>query len=244
MTNGRGAKDAARDRLLDLAAGFTPRSDVLTDEEPLRAHWRLDGRVVRALGTIIGVTLAIVGWSWWNGRPLDAQMAPATSISSGVPSAAGNGSNGGGNIGVVNSAADPAVRAADVVVDVAGDVANPGLFTLPAGSRIADAITAAGGATGKSTGVNLARVLVDGEQVVVGKAAVAAAVASGGPSKVSINASDLAALDDLPGIGPVLAQRIIDWRTAHGPFATVAALGDVPGIGPSVLAKLTPLVTT
>lgn len=130
------------------------------------------------------------------------------------------------------------------MIDVVGDVRSPGLYTLPTGSRIADAITAAGGATGSTTGVNLARVLVDGEQVVVGKSAAGAALAAGEPGKVSINAADLAALDALPGIGPVLAQRIIDWRTSKGPFATVDALSEVPGIGPSVFGKLKPLVTT
>ena len=126
-----------------------------------------------------------------------------------------------------------------VVVYVSGDVSTPGLVTLPVGSRVADAIAQAGGATGPTDGVNLARVLVDGEQIIVGPGGEQHA-----SSKVSVNAADVSALDALPGIGPVLAQRIVDWRTAHGPFATVDALGDVPGIGPSLLSKLTPLVTT
>lgn len=222
------ARQAARARLTRLGSELRPH-----DEQPpvvpewQGTVWRLDRRALRALMAVLAVAVAASAWFWWNGRPLPAEVVsgpfPAqregASIAPGRPLAGGGGS--------------------EVIVDVSGDVAAPGLVTLPAGSRVADAITAAGGATGPTTGVNLARVLVDGEQVTVG-----ATAPGGDPSKVSINTADAGALDALPGIGPVLAQRIIDWRTTNGPFPSVDALGDVPGIGPSLLAKVKPLVTT
>jgi competence protein ComEA len=130
---------------------------------------------------------------------------------------------------------------------------------LPLGSRVADAVDAAGGATAKAdlSALNLARVLVDGEQVRVpapgdpvqpgspaapgGTGGGRTGGSSGGP--VSLNTADLAALDTLPGVGPVLAQRIVDWRTAHGRFTSVDELGEVSGIGEKLLAQLGPLVT-
>jgi len=136
---------------------------------------------------------------------------------------------------------------------------------MPAGSRVGDAVTAAGGATRSAdlAAVNLARVLVDGEQVVVPKPGenVGPPVAGGGASgaagsgggqagaagadggKVALNSADLSALDTLPGVGPVLAQRILDWRTEHGRFTSVEELGEVSGIGEKLLAQLTPRVT-
>ena len=207
---------------MSLTAGLAPAREQ-SEAEPLQAHWRLDGRALRALAVVLGAIVLLAGWSWWNGRPL-----PQESVIVGASSSAGPAITGGGG------------QAGSVIVDVRGEVAQPGLVTLPAGSRVADAIEKAGGATGSTDGVNLARVLVDGEQVVVG----AKATGAGDDGRVSLNTADAAALDALPGIGPVLAQRIVDWREAQGPFASVDALGDVPGIGPSLLGRLTPLVTT
>ena len=158
-----------------------------------------------------------------------------------------------------------AAAAGLVVVHVVGQVAGPGVYRLRAGARVGDAVTAAGGATRAAdlAAVNLARVLVDGEQIHVPRPGevVAGPVAGGsGPSggsgggtgssgstgdgaKVSLNSADLAALDTLPGVGPVLAQRILDWRAEHGRFTTIDELGEVSGIGEKVLAQLTPRVT-
>ena len=147
---------------------------------------------------------------------------------------------------------------AEVVVHVVGAVHRPGLVRLPAGSRVSDAVAAAGGTTAaaRAASVNLARVLVDGEQVVVqsrnGPPVVAApGAAAGAPpgaapapaGPVDLNTATLEALDGLPGIGPVLAQRILDWRTAHGRFSSVDELGEVSGIGEATLADLRPAVT-
>ncbi|NIZ93128.1 ComEA family DNA-binding protein [Kineosporiaceae bacterium B12] len=157
------------------------------------------------------------------------------------------------------SAAPTAV--ADVVVHVAGQVAHPGLVTLPAGSRVAEAIAAAGGAGAAADldRVNLARPLVDGEQVLVpapGEAVVAApgssagaAAAAGGAAggsaaagPLDLNAATEGDLDALPGVGEVLAGRILAWRTEHTRFSDVEELGEVRGIGPKLLDGLRPLV--
>ena len=146
----------------------------------------------------------------------------------------------------------PAPRAR-VVVDVVGAVRRPGLYRLRDGDRVSDAVARAGGPTLRAdlAAVNLAAPLVDGTQVVVpsqpagaGAAGTAAAAAPAPPpAKVSLSSATVDQLDALPGIGPVTAQKIVDWRTAHGPFRTVAALDDVPGIGPAKVAQLEDLVT-
>lgn len=149
--------------------------------------------------------------------------------------------------GVPVPGATPApASGAEVVVAVAGKVRHPGLVRLPAGSRVDDAVRAAGGLLpGADVGLlNLARRLVDGEQVLVGVAAPAAAGAPRGPPGSSagglldLNAATAAELDVLPGIGPVLADRIIEWRTSHGPFASVDQLREVPGIGEAKYTQL------
>jgi competence protein ComEA len=135
-----------------------------------------------------------------------------------------------------------------LVVHVVGAVRRPGLFEVKEGSRVADALSRAGGPTRKAdlSAVNLAAPLADGQQVVVprrlppGAAASAATVVGG---KVSLAVATVDDLDELPGIGPVTAQKIVDWRTAHGPFRSVEDLDDVPGIGPARIEQLRDLVT-
>ena len=150
-----------------------------------------------------------------------------------------------------SSTRTPAPSVAAIVVQVIGRVRNPGVYELPAGSRVTDAIDAAGGIrSGATSGrLNLARVLVDGEQIDVGRdtQAPAPSVAQPGtptPSAgpLDLNAATSADLEALPGVGPVLAQRIVDWRTQNGPFPSVDVLGEVPGIGDVMLERLRPLV--
>jgi competence protein ComEA len=137
--------------------------------------------------------------------------------------------------------------AAQLVVDVAGAVRRPGLYHLAAGTRIADAVAAAGGATAKAdiTLVNLAAPLADGEQVLVPARGAVTASASSAPSPTApldLNTASLEQLDALPGVGPATAQKIVDYRQAHGPFRNVDELEAVPGIGPAKLAQLKGLV--
>jgi competence protein ComEA len=144
------------------------------------------------------------------------------------------------------------VPAARVVVHVVGAVRLPGLYRLRHGSRIADAVARAGGATGKADlgQVNLAAPLADGEQVVVPKRGAAGGVgAAVGPGEtgaatgpVHLSTATLDQLDSLPGIGPVTAQKILDYRAKHGAFSSVDALDAVPGIGPSRMDQLRDLV--
>lgn len=155
--------------------------------------------------------------------------------------------------------------AALLVVHVVGQVGAPGVVRLPAGARVADAVEAAGGLTEDAdvTRVNLARLVVDGEQVVVPRPGEelpppAPGAAAGGPGDggtpggsgaiggaeqpVDLNTATAEQLDTLPGVGPVLSGRILDWRAEHGRFSRVEELLEVPGIGPTLLERLRPLV--
>jgi competence protein ComEA len=203
---------------------------------------------------------APVGVAPSAGQRLSTTGPSATSGAQTAPSGSATAEPGGGG---GTAAAGPA--SAVVVVHVVGQVKRPGVRELPAGSRVAQAVAAAGGAKSGAdlSRVNLARVLIDGEQVRIpspgdpvdpreltgpgaapgagGGGAGGAGAGSGG--QVALNSADLAALDTLPGVGPVLAQRILDWRTQHGRFTSVDELGEVSGIGEKLLAQLTPLVT-
>ena len=147
-----------------------------------------------------------------------------------------------------------------LVVHVVGAVRRPGLFRLPEGSRVADAVARAGGSTRRAdlAALNLAAPLVDGTQVLVplraevaasrsghGGAGAGAAAAPGlaGGRKVSLSSATADELDQLPGVGPITAQKILDYRAEHGPFRSVDDLDAVPGIGPTRIEQLRDLVT-
>jgi competence protein ComEA len=133
-----------------------------------------------------------------------------------------------------------------VTVHVVGPVARPGVVTLPAGSRVEDAVAAAGGfrASAVPPGLNLARLLVDGERLDTAAAEPApapgpAAGTAGAPAgPLDLNTATLEQLDALPGVGPVMAQRILDHRAQHGRFSSLEELAEVPGIGEKRLADL------
>ena len=193
-------------------------------------------RGVLALVGVAMVAAVLAGVLLLRGRPTDQPVellavAGAGTTSPTVPV---------GRQSVGPSSRLPGGPAADVVVDVGGRVHRPGLVHLPVGSRVDDAIRAAGGPlSGTDLGVlNLARLLVDGEQVLVGAPSSVAgetvpgsrpAPSAGGP--LDLNVAEVGDFDALPGIGPVLAQRLVDWRTAHGRFASVDQLREVSGIG-------------
>src|SRR4051794_16401134 len=143
--------------------------------------------------------------------------------------------------------APSAKRASMLIVDVEGQVARPGLQRVPAGSRTGVAVDAAGGLTprGDATAVNLAAPLRDGQQIVVpkrGAAAATAAAAPGDPAApsgpISLSSASVAQLDTLDGIGPTLAQRIVQYRDSHGGFRSVDELKQVEGIGEKRFASL------
>jgi competence protein ComEA len=180
-----------------------------------------------------------------------ASLAPGGSLESPLAGPSGSARSGAGLAASSVSAAGSTL----LVVDVAGKVHRPGVYRLPSGARVEDAVRAAGGFLRgvDPVTVNLARKLSDGEQVVIGVAG-SAAVASAGPAgpdlapgaatgPLDLNSATLAQLDGLPGVGPVLAQHILDWRTGHGRFDSVDQLNGVSGIGDSKFADLRPLVT-
>jgi competence protein ComEA len=158
------------------------------------------------------------------------------------------------------TATAPPNKSGTVVVDVEGRVAHQGVETLPAGSRVYEAIQAAGGAAPgtDATGLDLARPLVDGEQLRIGLPGTPAPPAGLEPSRapnashgkrakpdqpVNLNTATAEELQTIPTIGPAMAQRILDWRTQHGRFATVAQLRQVRGIGDRKFAELRDSVT-
>ena len=164
----------------------------------------------------------------------------------------------GGAAAVRAGAADRAASGAQVLVQVAGEVARPGVYRVPAGSRVTDAVARAGGLTRRAdqAGVNLVARLQDGQQVIVprrgvggvaaGGAAVGAGAGGAGAEPVvpiSLSSATVAQLDTLDGIGPTLAQRIVDYRQAHGGFSSVDQLRQVSGIGEKRFAALKKAVT-
>lgn len=201
---------------------------------------------------------AAVAWGLWHWWPTEPVRAIGSDDASG-PGILARGASSGARAGSVEPtrAGDVArgEASATVCVHVVGAVRHPGLYRIAGGARIADAVEAAGGVTADAApeGVNLARLVSDGEQIALptrdelkhgGVSGAAAgggsvgAAASGAGERVNINTADAAALDKLPGIGPSTAAKIVADRTANGPFATLDDLGRVPGIGPKKLDQL------
>ena len=135
--------------------------------------------------------------------------------------------------------------ASRVVVHVAGAVRRPGLYRVSEGKRVADAVARAGGATASAdtAAINLAAPLADGMQVLVPSRAPAGAAGKTVGGRVSLSSASVADLDALPGIGPVTAQKIVDYRLAHGGFRSVDDLDAIPGIGPARIDQLRELVS-
>ncbi|MEV4349352.1 ComEA family DNA-binding protein [Actinoplanes sp. NPDC049596] len=210
-------------------------------------------RGVKALAMVAALVVVIAAVLAWRARPqVDPVAPPAFDATQPADGATSDGA----------TAADgPAIAApsgpSEVVVAVGGKVRNPGLVRLPSGARVADALNAAGGANpGVDVALlNLARKVVDGELILVGvtpppgavvPTGPAAPAASGGAAPgapVNLNTASLSDLDALPGVGPVLAQRILDARDAQGGFKSVSDLRKVDGIGDARYEQLKDLVT-
>ncbi|WP_078911536.1 ComEA family DNA-binding protein [Streptomyces sp. NRRL WC-3742] len=228
-----------------------PEAPTVVEPVPVVARLRfasalaLDRRAVAGLTILLLFAVGYAVQHFWLGRP-EAVAVPAMVAASVEPS-------------TVAPAEESAAPVA-LVVDVGGRVRTPGLHTLPGGSRVADALRAAGGALPEAdTGnLNLARMLTDGEQILVGEPGTGAAPAVGavsgaGPpgaapgaaasrTPVSLNRATLEQLDALPGVGPTLAQRILAYRASHGSFRSLDQLRQVSGIGARTYAELRPLL--
>jgi len=213
-----------------------------------RVHaWRNDRRVAAAL--CAGIAL-VAAFAWWRTGPASGAPAPAP-----VPAASSPSSSS-----FVPSGASSTTVAGVVVVDVVGAVRAPGVVHVRNGSRVVDAIAAAGGAAPDAdvARLNLAAPVADGSRIAVpkvGQPAVAvdpgavtgapggASAGSAPAGPVDINTATAAELDALPGVGPATAAAIVTDREQHGPFASVDDLSRVRGIGPAKLAQLHDLVT-
>ncbi|HET9171237.1 MAG TPA: ComEA family DNA-binding protein [Actinospica sp.] len=235
-----------RDRLRSALADRLPPT--------LRGRWGLDRTtgIVLAVSVLLGALL-IGGWAVLRAKPHEMAVAREHPPGGGAPEASGAGSVPA----IPLATASP--TSSGVIVDVEGKVAKPGVRTLPAGSRILDALNAAGGPLPGTdlTALNQAQVLVDGEQVLVGvtpppqndpgapagrgkKSHGKAGTGSAQP--VHLNTAAVEDLEQLPGVGPALAERIIDYRTAHGPFHSVDDLRQVSGFGGQRFTNLAPMI--
>jgi competence protein ComEA len=217
----------------------------------LQGRVRIGAPQLSLLALVVAVAMAAL--AWWTVRATDGDLVPARAPARPVSSIAP----------IVTPAALPSSSLAaapsrspegTIVVDVAGKVRDPGIARLPAGSRVVDALDAAGGARRgvDLRSLNLARVLVDGEQVLVGlprptgvvpSAAAGPATGPGAGTLVSLNQADQAGLETLPGVGPVTARAILQWRADHGAFTAVEELLEISGIGDATLAEIAPFVT-
>ncbi|KUJ70739.1 DNA-binding protein [Streptomyces albus subsp. albus] len=231
-----------------------------------RTRCGVEPRTLAALALVLLAAAGLAGYHFWAGRPhtVRAPVAepPRDPAAAPPPSPAGMAESaappGPGAEPLVSASGTPGANGGrTVVVDVAGRVDRPGVHRLPFGARVGDALRAAGGVRPGTdlSGLNRARVLTDGEQIVVGAspgpaaagpppgAVTAPGASSATPgSPVSLNSATVEQLDTLPGVGPVLAQHIMDYRAQHGGFRSVDELREVNGIGARRFADLRPLV--
>ena len=203
-------------------------------------------RHLTVVAVLLGIGLVVTGWSLFRARPV-AVAGPAPVVTSSVPAPT--------PIPTGGSTTGPTPDPDRIVVHVLGAVRTPGLVRLPDRSRVQDAIEAAGGLkrSADPRELNLAQVLSDGQQIMIGsRGSPAGEVRDGGPAAVDgggsggkgldLNLATAAQLEALPGVGPVTATRILDWRTAHQRFSSVTELQEVDGIGPKTYAEIEPHV--
>jgi competence protein ComEA len=170
----------------------------------------------------VAVALLLLGARWIRSAEAEGAPAGGVSFATGSPGAEGGGSR-------------------DVVVHVAGAVADPGVYRMPAGSRVTDAVERAGGPTGDAApdGINLAAPLSDGQQVVVPEGTGAGGASAGaGEGPISLGTATVEELDTIEGIGPVTAQSIVDYREEQGGLSSIEELDEISGIGPETMEAL------
>ena len=231
-------------------ASVTVRADERAYGPAVAIRERLDALSRAELAGLVAViVVTIVGAGLWYvrslPRPVDVALSTAPSAPFGATGPPAPGA-------LASASASMSASPAQLVVDVAGLVRRPGVYTFPAGSRVIDAIRRAGGPSPRAdlSTLNLAAPLTDGTQIVVGDGSAAPVPGTPGTSgvavpgsPVNINAATEPELEALTGVGPVTANAIIQYRTEHGPFATVDDLLNVSGIGPATLEELRPQVT-
>ncbi|MER5639222.1 ComEA family DNA-binding protein [Kitasatospora sp. NPDC002227] len=236
----RETTETVRGRMAQL---FDPEEDGLDPPAPspeapepgLRHGLLFDRRAVLGLAVLLVLAVGYAVQHFWLGRP--QQVAVPAVVPAVVPGSAAASAS--------VQRASPAARApAEVVIDIAGKVQHPGLRALPVGARVADALRAAGGLLpdADTTGLNLARVLTDGEQLTVGIPAPPVAPATP-TTPLNLNHATTEQLDALPGVGPALAQRITLFRRDHGGFQSLDQLRQITGIGDRKFLDLCPLLT-
>lgn len=201
-------------------------------------------------GLVLLVVVTLVGAALWYVRSLPRPIEIA--VPGGAASPVVSGAVVSGAVGAASPSPSPAV----IVVDVAGWVRRPGVYEFTEGDRVIDAVNRAGGVRKGAdlTSLNLAAPLVDGTQIVVprpgsttpgstGATGTGSTGSTGGTTLVNVNTATQPELETLPGVGPVTAAAIIDYRTQNGPFVSVDDLIDVSGIGPATLEQIRPFVT-
>jgi competence protein ComEA len=237
VVGGETRAEIARRRMAELLASFdaqaAPHSHPVRPAAAPRSHaadvaWRVPPTHLRALVSVAVAAGVLLTWWLLSARPRTSEPE-AVQVSA-------------------TAKHEHVATGRMLIIDVEGKVKRPGIITLPRGSRVHEAIAKAGGVVdGADTSTtNLARVLVDGEQIIVGTPAAGPASAGGAAvagGRVSLSSATAEQLDELPGIGPVTADAIIAYRTAHGGFQRVEDLLDVKGIGEKTLADLHDLVS-
>lgn len=205
-------KDVALARLNKLIA---PRPEIEVSE-PRQTLINPPKIALKPIIRVVGMVLFAMTAIWWLTRPAEITQIESLNQS-------------------VDQSSDPLSNNGQVVVHVVGDVVSPGIVTLNAGSRVIDAINAAGGFTtdAKQDTLNLAAHIEDGQLIQVGTTSVSAL-----DNRIDLNTATAEQLDSLPGIGPVMANRILEWRQAHQRFSSVDELQEVEGIGSKLFNRL------
>lgn len=215
---------AASERLQKVLGG---RAELSGPYEPTQILVAPPAQAIRPIFKIVLAAVLVTAALVWLNRPAPLQAPEVTSP--GIPITTSN------DVPFASQGID------QIVVDVKGDVASPGLVTLPAGSRVADAIAAAGGVipSANVTAINLAERLADGQMIFIGNTK---SMELSTDPRIDINLATESELDSLPGVGPVMAGRIIAWRESNQRFHSIEELQEVPGIGPKVFANLKSLI--
>ncbi len=206
-----------------ISPSFQAFRAALTSQAPVLDPGRPGLRVLLAIGAL---AVAVAVYFVWRSQPTPQPLPPPTPTAPATPTTA--------------------TATTKLTVHVTGKVRKPGVYLLPAGTRVADAVTAAGGPsrTTATGSLNLARRLIDGEQIVVGAPGTSTAAPGANPADavLDLNTATTDQLEQLPGVGEVLAARIAEFRNAHGGFTSVEQLREVSGIGPRKYAEIKPKV--